>query len=151
MTMDHIFYWPANIFITMAEGWYLQLLVQCQCLLWWQDHPQEKSADTWCPTQPNTLHCERQLETIFQSSPHLLLPPSTFHHHTEEASDECNQSCGKLKLLTIFCNKSKVSAKFKHCKSYCSYMLTLSFFMIDIKYKIQIDSRLIWDYKISCL
>ena len=93
--------------------------------------------------QSSPVHCQRQLETIFQSSPHLLLPPSTFHHHTEEASDECNQSCGKLKLLTIFCNKSKVSAKFKHCKSYCSYMLTLSFFMIDIKYKIQIDSRLI--------
>ena len=125
--------------------------VLVSCLLWWRDHTLEKPGHTCShPSSAQSIVTESQTTwghfSIFPS------PSTAFHHHTEEASDQCKQSCGKLKLLTIFCNKSKVTAKFKlkRCKSYCSYMITLSFFMIDIKYKIQIDSRPIRENKVSC-
>ena len=131
--------------------YFLQLLVSfcllVWCLLSWQDHTPEKPCHTCSPSQPIVTENLRQFFNLRPS------PSTAFHYHTEEASDECKQSCGKLKLLTIFGNKSKVTVKFKlkRCKSYCSYMTTLSFFMIDTKYKIQIDSRLISENKVSRL
>ena len=84
---------------------------------------------------PRPVHCHRQLETIFQSSPHRLPPPPTIRGGFRWMQAKMR----KIKIINnIFCNKSKVTAKLKHSQSYCSY--NFLWLTLNIKFKL----TLVW-------